>query len=150
MYFTIFKAVDSESMIKKASTTWLRLHGCVFLTFASWQQKRQTDFFCFLLTAILEKYKNTALKTNPDIFTTIITFYTAVKRKNRPLECFNRKSASCYRTVAQRAEVIFADLILQRAVFTHAAHPELILLDGQTGHDAHGQFPFRPRRKKNK
>lgn len=97
-----------------------------------------------------KKNKNTGLETNPDIFTTRIMFYTTVKRKNRPLECFNRKSASCYRTVAQRAEVVFADLVLQRAVFTHAAHPELVLLDRQTGHDAHGQFAFWPKSKKNK
>lgn len=95
------------------------------------------------------------MKTNPDIFTTIITFYATVKRNYLDIrvsqqEVFLWKSASCYRTVAQRAEVIFADLVLQRAVFTHAAHPELVLLDRQTGHDAHRQFPFRPKSKKNK
>lgn len=44
--------------------------------------------------------------------------------------------------MAQRAEVVLADLVFHCAVFAHAAHPELVLLDGQPRHDAHGQFPL--------
>lgn len=82
-------------------------------------------------------------------------FHTTVKRNDLDMRVFQQeaflwRSASCYWTVAQRAEVIFADLVLQRAVFTNAAHPEVVLLDRQTGHDAHGQFPFRPKSKNNK
>lgn len=59
-----------------------------------------------------------------------------------------RARASCYRTVTQRTEVVFADLVLLSAVFTHTAHPGLVVLDRLTRRNAHGKLPFHPRRGK--
>lgn len=56
--------------------------------------------------------------------------------------------ASCHRSVTQWAAVVFADLLPQSAVFTHTAHPELVLLDRLARHDAGGQLPLRPEKKK--
>lgn len=103
-------------------------------------------FFPFAAVYILFKYKSKRLFPKTDIFRTVTPgFYGTVTQKESLLKCRDGKfsSASCYWTVAQRAEVVLADFVFHRAVLAHAAHPELVLLDGQAGHDAHGQLPLR-------
>lgn len=56
--------------------------------------------------------------------------------------------ALCHSTVTQRAEAVFADLVLLSTVFTHTAHPGLVLLNWLTCCNAHGKFPFNPERGK--
>lgn len=56
-----------------------------------------------------------------------------------------------YRSVAQRAAVIFADFLIMSAVFAHSANPTAVLLDRQTSHDASAKsflHPDKIRRKK--
>lgn len=50
--------------------------------------------------------------------------------------------------MTQRTEVVFADLVLLSAVFTHTAHPGLVVLERLTCGNAHGKLPFVPRRGK--
>lgn len=54
----------------------------------------------------------------------------------------------CYSTVTEWAEVVFADLVLLSTVFTHTAHPGLVLLNWLTSCNAHGKLPFSPKREK--
>lgn len=86
------------------------------------------------------------------MYVTIYIFYKLIKKhapfQRAQLWSRHRHRASCNRTVTQRAEVIFADLMFRSTVFTHAAHPELVFLDRQTSHNAHGYFPFHPREEK--
>lgn len=58
-----------------------------------------------------------------------------------------------YRSVAQRAAVIFADFLIMSAVFAHTANPTTVLLDRQTSYDASAKsflHPDKIRRKKQK
>lgn len=58
-----------------------------------------------------------------------------------------------YRSVAQRAAVIFADFLIMSTVFAHTANPTTVLLDRQTSYDASAKFFLHPdkiRRKKTK
>lgn len=61
--------------------------------------------------------------------------YNAVKCEH---EVFSGDGASRHRRVTQRAAAVFADLLRQSAVFTHTAHPELVLLDRLARHNAGG------------